>query len=60
MYGLGPAQFDTLAQVLKDCRTKDVFYVPGEHGWRRGRAEPSEAPDNWRAYSSPCPERDKG
>jgi 3',5'-cyclic-AMP phosphodiesterase len=26
-----PAQFDTLAQVLKDCRTKDVFYVPGEH-----------------------------
>ena len=26
-----PAQFDTLAQVLKECRTKDVFYVPGEH-----------------------------
>ena len=26
-----PAQFDTLAQVLKDCRTKDIFYVPGEH-----------------------------
>ena len=26
-----PVQFDTLAQVLKDCRTKDVFYVPGEH-----------------------------
>jgi 3',5'-cyclic-AMP phosphodiesterase len=25
------AQFDTLAQLLKDCRTKDVFYVPGEH-----------------------------
>ena len=26
-----PAQFDTLDQLLKDCRTKDVFYVPGEH-----------------------------
>jgi hypothetical protein len=26
-----PAQFDTLAQVLKECRTKDVFYVPCEH-----------------------------
>ena len=26
-----PAQFDTLAQVLKDSKTKDVFYVPGEH-----------------------------
>jgi 3',5'-cyclic-AMP phosphodiesterase len=26
-----PAQFDTLGQVLKECRTKDVFYVPGEH-----------------------------
>src|ERR1700732_206063 len=26
-----PAQFDTLAEVLKDCRTKDIFYVPGEH-----------------------------
>jgi 3',5'-cyclic-AMP phosphodiesterase len=25
-----PAQFTTLSQVLKDCRTKDVFYVPGE------------------------------
>jgi 3',5'-cyclic-AMP phosphodiesterase len=24
-------QFDTLAQLLKECRTKDVFYVPGEH-----------------------------
>ena len=22
-----PAQFDTLAQVLKDSRTKDVFYA---------------------------------
>ena len=26
-----PEQFDTLAQLLKECRTKDVFYVPGEH-----------------------------
>jgi hypothetical protein len=26
-----PAQFDTLGQVLQECRTKDVFYVPGEH-----------------------------
>jgi Icc protein len=26
-----PAQFDTLAQLLKDCKTSDVFYVPGEH-----------------------------
>src|SRR6476646_7677926 len=25
------AQFDTLAQLLKECKTKDVFYVPGEH-----------------------------
>lgn len=24
-------EFDTLEQVLKDCRTKKVFYVPGEH-----------------------------
>jgi len=24
-------EFDTLEQVLKDCRTKQVFYVPGEH-----------------------------
>lgn len=23
--------FDTLEQLLKECRTKDVFYVPGEH-----------------------------
>src|SRR6266404_12989 len=29
-----PAQFDTLGQVLKECRTKDVFYVPGEHDTR--------------------------
>ncbi|MBV8397743.1 MAG: metallophosphoesterase, partial [Acetobacteraceae bacterium] len=26
-----PAQFDTLDQLLKGCRTKQVFYVPGEH-----------------------------
>jgi Icc protein len=25
------AEFDTLEQLMKDCRTKDVFYVPGEH-----------------------------
>ena len=24
-------EFDTLEQTLKDCRTKQVFYVPGEH-----------------------------
>ena len=26
-----PEEFDTVAEVLKSCRTKDVFYVPGEH-----------------------------
>src|SRR5208282_821114 len=26
-----PAQFDMLDQLLKDCKTKEVFYVPGEH-----------------------------
>lgn len=25
------AEFDALEQMLKDCRTKQVFYVPGEH-----------------------------
>src|SRR5882757_7816290 len=25
------AEFDGLEQMLKDCRTKQVFYVPGEH-----------------------------
>src|SRR6267154_4828375 len=25
------AEFDALGQMLKDCRTKQVFYVPGEH-----------------------------
>jgi len=25
------AEFDTLDQVLKSCRTKDVHFVPGEH-----------------------------
>jgi len=24
-------EFDTLEQILKDCRTKQIFYVPGEH-----------------------------
>jgi 3',5'-cyclic AMP phosphodiesterase CpdA len=26
-----PAEFDTLDQVLKESKTKDIFYVPGEH-----------------------------
>lgn len=26
-----PEQFDTVDQILKDAKTKDVFYVPGEH-----------------------------
>src|SRR5438445_13723315 len=26
-----PEEFDTFDEVLKCCRTKDVFYVPGEH-----------------------------
>jgi len=26
-----PEEFDTFDQILKNCRTKDVFYVPGEH-----------------------------
>jgi 3',5'-cyclic AMP phosphodiesterase CpdA len=25
------SEFDDLQQMLKDCRTKQVFYVPGEH-----------------------------
>jgi hypothetical protein len=25
------AEFDGLEQILKECRTKQVFYVPGEH-----------------------------
>lgn len=24
-------EFDTLEQMMRDCRTKQVFYVPGEH-----------------------------
>ena len=24
-------EFDTFSEVIKGCRTKDVFYVPGEH-----------------------------
>jgi 3',5'-cyclic-AMP phosphodiesterase len=34
-----PAQFDTLDQLLKDCKTKDVFYVPGEHDIYDGGAQ---------------------
>src|SRR6266513_6239645 len=26
-----PEEFDTFDEVLKSCRVKDVFYVPGEH-----------------------------
>lgn len=26
-----PEEFDTLEQTLKDCKTRQVFYVPGEH-----------------------------
>ncbi|HEX7287443.1 MAG TPA: metallophosphoesterase, partial [Candidatus Angelobacter sp.] len=26
-----PAEFDTVDQVLKECKVKDVFFVPGEH-----------------------------
>src|SRR2546429_1057250 len=26
-----PEEFDTFDEVLKSCRAKDVFYVPGEH-----------------------------
>ena len=26
-----PEEFDTFDEVLKSCRIKDVFYVPGEH-----------------------------
>jgi 3',5'-cyclic AMP phosphodiesterase CpdA len=26
-----PEQFDNVAQILKGAKTKDVFYVPGEH-----------------------------
>src|SRR6185436_1189712 len=26
-----PEEFDTLDQILKSARTKDVFFVPGEH-----------------------------
>jgi 3',5'-cyclic-AMP phosphodiesterase len=32
-----PEQFDTLAQVMKECKIKDVFYVPGEHDYLRWR-----------------------
>src|ERR1044071_9745256 len=26
-----PEEFDTFDQLVKGCRTRDVFYVPGEH-----------------------------
>ena len=26
-----PSEFDTADQVLREARTKDVFFVPGEH-----------------------------
>ncbi len=26
-----PDEFDTFDELLKNCRTRDVFYVPGEH-----------------------------
>jgi 3',5'-cyclic AMP phosphodiesterase CpdA len=26
-----PEEFDTLEQILKECRTGRIFYVPGEH-----------------------------
>ena len=26
-----PEEFDTFDEVLKSCRTKDIFFVPGEH-----------------------------
>src|SRR5881394_4531193 len=26
-----PEEFDTLEQILKDCKTSRIFYVPGEH-----------------------------
>src|SRR4051794_8657802 len=26
-----PEEFDTLEQILKECRTGKIFYVPGEH-----------------------------
>jgi 3',5'-cyclic AMP phosphodiesterase CpdA len=26
-----PEEFDTLEQILNDCKTRQVFYVPGEH-----------------------------
>jgi 3',5'-cyclic AMP phosphodiesterase CpdA len=26
-----PEEFDTLEQILKGCKTRQVFYVPGEH-----------------------------
>ena len=26
-----PGEFDTVEQMLKECRSRTVFYVPGEH-----------------------------
>ena len=34
-----PEEFDTFDEVLKSCKTKDVFYVPGEHDNRSARSE---------------------
>jgi Icc protein len=34
-----PAQFDTLAQILKESKTQQVFYVPGEHDIYDGGAQ---------------------
>ena len=28
-----PGEFDTLAQLMRECRIKDVLYVPGEHDY---------------------------
>jgi 3',5'-cyclic AMP phosphodiesterase CpdA len=34
-----PGQFDTLGQLLKECKTTNVFYVPGEHDIYDGGAQ---------------------
>ena len=33
-------EFDTFDELLKSCRTKDVFYVPGEHDVLDGSGKP--------------------
>ncbi len=52
-----PEEFDTFAEVLKSCRTKDVFYVPGEHdvledGGKRYRARfaPKSVGAGWQSF----------